>query len=439
MTPTTPAPAHVLLGPHPGTSAVLATLHGDDTRLAQALLHQQGFTPASAQIMILARIDREEAHYTKNAITALREDGIIVTVAKALHEELHTEWSWADHPMHWLTDEEKRGVSADAQQIHDDIRDGRLIIHAHAHDGHTTVAVGTYRDGTTVNLHGENHLWVVATTSPTAREALTQFVGQYHDKVRLGAAPPTHVETEAAQALTEAALLTPQEAPTPPYAAGPGDHDAVLETFLDTHSDWTRWQTWSDNTTHLVHDEQTLRIEREHETTRGDTAWTIAAYESPVSDRLWHLSLTTDTPEPVLRTVLDTLADNDLTSRPVSEESVHAITSPLFQAGWKHSADEYHQAWEITGATGLQLNRTATWHIEDDTWTLWGGPSIHHPTWTLTASRAVPVEILTALAEELTTETPPPPTRARARNQQDFLAAPPHLPTANRAKPHPQR
>ncbi len=439
MTPPAPSTTHVTLGPHPRSSAVIATLHGDDIRLAQALLHQQGFTSVSDQIMVLARIDRDEAHYTKAAITALRQGGIIVTVDKALHEELHTEWTWAEHPMHWLDHEEKRGVSADAQQIHDDIRDGRLNIHAHAHDGHTTVAVGTYRDGTTVHLHGEDHVRVVATTSPTAREALTEFVSQHGDKVRPGAAPPTDVEAEAARVLAEAALLSPHEAAAPAYAAGPGDHDEVLRTFLDTHSEWTRWRTWSDHTTHLVHDEQTLRIERVHETTRGDTAWKIAAYESPVSDRLWRLSLSTDTPEPILRTVLDTLADNDLTSQALSQESITDITHPLLDAGWEHASDEHHQTWQLPHATGLQLNRSTSWNVDADIWTFWGGPSIHYPAWTVTASRTTPREVLTALTEALSSGNKPAASdRAPTRTHQSALITTPNLPISPPPRPNRQ-
>jgi hypothetical protein len=39
---------------------------------------------------------------------------------------------------------EIREISDQAQKIHDDIHHGHLLIHAHARDGHTTVAVGTY-------------------------------------------------------------------------------------------------------------------------------------------------------------------------------------------------------------------------------------------------------------------------------------------------------
>lgn len=64
-------------------------------------------------------------------------------------------WTWVDYHMPWLTRGEIREVSNEVQQLYDDIRLGRLIIHTHADDGQTTVAVGTYRDtGKSVHLRG---------------------------------------------------------------------------------------------------------------------------------------------------------------------------------------------------------------------------------------------------------------------------------------------
>ncbi|MGW3658078.1 hypothetical protein ACWD6R_21370 [Streptomyces sp. NPDC005151] len=74
----------------------------------------------------------------------------------------------------------------------------------------------------------------------------------------------------------------------PAYAADTGDHDALLDTFLDAHSDWEKRWTWSGDTTHAIHESQTLRIERIHEAPAHETAWTVAAYETPVSDRTSH-------------------------------------------------------------------------------------------------------------------------------------------------------
>ncbi|MFF9753493.1 hypothetical protein [Streptomyces sp. NPDC014344] len=72
----------------------------------------------------------------------------------------------------------------------------------------------------------------------------------------------------------------------PGPAPDAGDHDALLDTFLDGHGEFEKWRTWSDDTTHAIHESQTLRIERVHETLAQETAWTVAAYETPVSDRM---------------------------------------------------------------------------------------------------------------------------------------------------------
>jgi hypothetical protein len=48
--------------------------------------------------------------------------------------------------------------------------------------------------------------------------------------------------------------------------------------------DWER--TWTDDTIHAIHESQTLRIERVHEADPRETAWTVAAYETPVPDRM---------------------------------------------------------------------------------------------------------------------------------------------------------
>lgn len=85
--------------------------------------------------------------------------------------------------------------------------------------------------------------------------------------------------------------------PVPAYAAGAGDHDALL----DAHGDRGKWRAWSDETTHAIHESQSLRIERVHEAPDHETAWTVAAYENPVSDRMWILTATGGTPAPCCR------------------------------------------------------------------------------------------------------------------------------------------
>ncbi|MCX5203173.1 hypothetical protein OG897_17175 [Streptomyces sp. NBC_00237] len=239
--------ARILLCKHPThSSAVIATLIEPDRaasglgRGSVAVLHQHGFVPATEQTMVLARIDSEEAHYAEHAARALRNAGVDVTITVDLQEDIDTEWDWHDHPMPWLDRQEIRDVSNEAQKIHDDIRDGRLIIHAH--DGWTTVAAGTYRDGESVHLHDQNHLRVIATTYATPHMALTEFVRLNQDAVRPGAAPLTDNERAAAAALAEASPLPPVPLPAPipesvpAYAADQGDRDTILDDFLDANT-----------------------------------------------------------------------------------------------------------------------------------------------------------------------------------------------------------
>lgn len=154
-----PSPAHVRLELHPdhGT-AVIATITGNPLYLTRAALAIHGFRSTSDTTMVLARIDHDAPHYADKAARALREDGTTMDVDPALQEEIDTEWTYGNYPMHWLTREEIREVSADAQAIHDAIAAGSLVIHMHAHDGRTNVAVGTYRGGKSSHLHGEDYL-----------------------------------------------------------------------------------------------------------------------------------------------------------------------------------------------------------------------------------------------------------------------------------------
>ncbi|MEU0248368.1 hypothetical protein ABZ192_29395 [Streptomyces sp. NPDC006235] len=153
--------------------------------------------------------------------------------------------------MPWCTRAEIREVSNEAQKIYDDIRHGRLIIHAHADDSGTTVAVGTYRDnGKSVYLHGENHLRQIADTFDSPAQALTAFERLHGDTMCPGLAPVTDTERAVAQACTsldipatEAEPAAPEPEIVPAYAADAGDHDGLLDQFLAAHSDWEKWRT----------------------------------------------------------------------------------------------------------------------------------------------------------------------------------------------------
>ncbi|AVH55704.1 MULTISPECIES: DUF317 domain-containing protein [Streptomyces] len=412
MTPR-PIDAHVRLDIHPAhTSAVTATLTGTRHRTAHALLTARGFETVDEHTLALARIDHEEPYWANKAAQALTAEGITTDITSSLREAIDEDWTWANYPMPWCTREEIREVSNEAQTIYDDIRHGRLVIHAHADDGWTTVAVGTYRDGKSVYLHGENHLRQIADTFDSPAAAIAAFERLHGDTMRPGPAPMTDTERQTAEARTSldapAAQPVQRTETVPAYAADPGDHDAALDDFLTKHGDWQKWRTWTDETTHAIHESQTLRIERVHEADPRETAWTIAAYETPVSDRMWHLTMTGATPAPVLLTLLNILAEGDAwetaVGSPATEKTVTEATRPLIDAGWKHTVDRRWIRWETSqGDAGVQFDAFAAQspHTTLATWTLWAGASIDRPTWAIHASPYTPAPMIAHLTGEL--------------------------------------
>lgn len=54
-----------------------------------------------------------------------------------------------------------------------------------------------------------------------------------------------------------------------------------------------------------------LRVEHLHEADPREAAWTVAAYETPVSDRTWHLALTSAAPCPSVEALLTALASGE--------------------------------------------------------------------------------------------------------------------------------
>lgn len=410
--------AQVRLDQHPDhATAVTAIITGPGTPTARAVLSSYGFRLVG-EAMVLARIDREEPHYAAQAADALRADGVLVEITAGLQDAVDTEWTWSHHPMRWLTRQEIREVSAEAQQIHDDIAVGRLAIHLHAYDGWTTVAVGTYTDGRCVHLHGENHLRVIAATFDSPREAIEEFQHQHGNAAHPGPAPATDTEREATEALTETTppAATAQTSPPPEpvletvpvYAADPGDHEELLNTFLDTHGEWEKYRTWSDDTTHASHEDLTLRVEFDHEAGPRDTKWTIAAYESPVGDRLWHATATATVPKELMSAFLDCLAEGHAHEGPpltnVSEQTIVEATRPLAEAVW-HSAVEGRQLrWAAPNghAAGVHFDTFAAQRHDSllPAWTLWGGNTPHQPDWAIHLSRHTPPAVLQDLTFE---------------------------------------
>ncbi|MET7795365.1 DUF317 domain-containing protein [Streptomyces decoyicus] len=419
--------AHVRLDTHPThPSAVIATLTGTQAHIPHVGLEAADWHVIAKNTLVLARIDHEEPYWAEDAARELIAEGIAVEITPRLREAIDEEWTWADYPMPWCTRTEIREVSAEAQKIFDDIRHGHLLIHAHAHDGHTTIAVGTYLNtGKSVYLHGQDHLRQVADTFDSPAQALVSFERVHCDTMRPGPAPITDTERAAAEARTS--LITPPAEPetVPAYAADAGDHDALLDEFLDAHGDWSKWRTWSDETTHAIHESQTLRIERIHGAPAHETAWVVAAYETPVSDRVWHLAATGATPVPVLRELLDRLADGDgwdtAVGGDLDEKPITAATKPLVEAGWKYTVAGRWMRWTSPSEdAGVQFDALAATTSDSlATWTIWAGPSVDQPTWALHASPHTPAPVIADLATELAHGTGTRrPLHARAPRQQ---------------------
>jgi hypothetical protein len=174
------------------------------------------------------------------------------------------------------------------------------------------------------------------------------------------------------------------------------------------HTALDRERTWSDDTTHAIHESQTLRIQREHGGHPHDTAWTIAAYETPVSERMWHLTATGTTPTPILQNLLTHLADGDgwdtALGSPITDKTVTAATRPLIDAEWTHTVDGRWIRWtNLSEDAGVQFDAFAAQNPNSalDTWTIWAGSSINQPAWAVRSSVYTPASLLADLAEEL--------------------------------------
>ncbi|MFF3364515.1 DUF317 domain-containing protein [Streptomyces misionensis] len=443
--------AHVRLDTHPThPSAVTAVLTGAQARVASRALEAAGWSVADTGVLVLARIDHEEPYRADYAARHLTAEGITVEITPRLQEAIDEEWTWPNYPMPWCTRSEIREVSDEAQKIHDAIRNGHLLIHAHARDGHTTVAVGTYLHpgGKSVYLHGEDHLRQIAATFDSPAKALVAFEKVHAAEMRPGPAPLTDTERAAISArsvfdvtTTEAETPRPEPETVPVYRADAGDHDALLDGFLDSHGEFEKWRTWSDETTHAIHESQTLRIERVHDTHGRETAWTVAAYETPVSDRIWHLTATGATPAPVLQNLLIHLADGDgldtVIGAPVDEKTVTTATQPLTEAGWKHTLTGHGIRWTSPdGDAGVRFDPlTAQDPQNPATWTVWAGPDPDRPAWAITTSPHTPSSLLADLFETLAHETGTRQTQPGHEHRPRLAASAPPAPAVTAGRP----
>ncbi|MFG2981408.1 DUF317 domain-containing protein [Streptomyces sp. NPDC048258] len=224
------------------------------------------------------------------------------------------------------------------------------------------------------------------------------------------AAPPT--ATSSPPAHTPAGAPAEQEWQTVPvYAAGPGDHEALLNDFLTANREWEKYRP-HDETTIASHESLSLRVEFLHEAMHGDNAWTVAAYESPVGERLWHATATPTTPVEIMRALLNSLASEHAwgcgTTVPVTAENLAEASRPLDDiGGWSLTVGARLIDWTAPTADGAGL-RFDTFVKQGSVlpaWTIWGGNTAGRPTWAIHLSTYSPTSLIQDITSELASQS----------------------------------
>jgi len=199
-----PSPTRITIrydSEHP--AAVRADVTGPEEQVAAIALISAGFTPTPEGLR-LARIDGEEEFYAAQAVTELRHLGFEVEADADLDPwaAFDDDWRWGNDDMPWATREEVREVGSAAQQLHDAIATGQLVVHAHAKDSDQPIMLATFVGGQkTVELWGEDRQLTETNAWTDARQALQDFNERWGDGVKPGPPPPTSNELRMAAAL----------------------------------------------------------------------------------------------------------------------------------------------------------------------------------------------------------------------------------------------
>ncbi|MGW2677547.1 DUF317 domain-containing protein [Streptomyces sp. NPDC001436] len=164
-------------------------------------------------------------------------------------------------------------------------------------------------------------------------------------------------------------------------------------------------RTWSDETTVASHESLTLRAEFDHDARhRGDVAWTFAAYENPVGERLWHATASATTPTALVCALLDSLAGADPWSSYAFGVASHPAdtTAALLEAGWAlHDSTVVWQAPDASASFAFSPYDAEHPHSALPAWMAYGGTDPNYPAWAIHLSPATPPDVLGALAFEL--------------------------------------
>ncbi|MER5567149.1 DUF317 domain-containing protein [Streptomyces goshikiensis] len=170
---------------------------------------------------------------------------------------------------------------------------------------------------------------------------------------------------------------------------------------------WDKWRP-HDETTVASHESLTLRIEFLHEPLHGDDAWTIAAYESPVGERLGHATVTPATPVEIVGVLLDSRSTEDSwgpgAPTPVKEEDLAEASRPLEDAGWPLKVGTRLIDWTAPttdGAAGLRFDTLVKPGGVLPSWTVWGGNTADNPDWAIRLSTHAPTALIQDIVFEL--------------------------------------
>ncbi|MEU4030526.1 DUF317 domain-containing protein [Streptomyces anulatus] len=177
------------------------------------------------------------------------------------------------------------------------------------------------------------------------------------------------------------------------------EHEAVLDRFLDDHPQWQRWRTWSDETTHAVHEPLCLRAELVHEPD-DEPRWRFAVYASPVGARLWHAAASTPTPPDIIDALLRSLATHaaeypDMDS-PRGDEALAEATRALTDSGWTPAPEAPGWVRWRPADNAFFLRHDQLADSSTDTSAAWvlSGLDQHRARWTITFSATAPVVAL---------------------------------------------
>ncbi|MFD3833427.1 DUF317 domain-containing protein [Streptomyces sp. NPDC058621] len=134
----------------------------------------------------------------------------------------------------------------------------------------------------------------------------------------------------------------------------------------------------------------------------------MAAYLSPVGERLWHATATPTTPVEIMRILLDSLSTEDSwgqgTQTPVKEEDLAEASRPLEDVGWPLKVGSRLIDWTAPtpdSAAGLRFDTFVKQGSILPAWTVWGGNAADSPAWAIHLSTHSPTALIQDLAFEL--------------------------------------